>query len=172
MPRVKVSESLFAPLGGQQTQFRPASDQPVVLQNTHRMDALPGVIWRKGLMKAEYSLDLRLMKRKDMYKGEEARVLSRPRQRVTSRGGGGSPLLSVSLLQWVPQTQTRLFISRFGDAGSAVKDQWKKPFPAKFVLYLGVFQWERRVCSETAFTAKSPIFVQPILDHPSLCKIR
>lgn len=76
-PRVKVSGSLFTPLGGQQAAFppaSPASTQPVVLWNTYRPDTLAAVMRRKGLMKAEYSLDLRLMKGKDVYKGKEVKV--------------------------------------------------------------------------------------------------
>lgn len=115
MPRVKVSESLFTPLGGQQTQFPPASNQPVVLQNMHRLDALPGVIWRKGLMKAEYSLDLRLMKGKDMYKGEEARVpiqtqaesYQRRRWRITTPVRLSSPV-------GAPDPNTPLYIKVWG----------------------------------------------------------
>lgn len=108
--------------------FLQGLEAPMVLQDTYRWDILTGVVRRKGLMKAEYSLDLRLMKGKEVYQGKE---VLRIRQRVTGRGGGGWPLPSVSLLQRVPQTQTCLCYIKVWGCWQCSHRPMKKPFSSQ-----------------------------------------
>jgi len=86
-------------------------------------------------MKAEYFLDLRLMKGKEVYKGKEVRVpVQNQAESYQGRRWRVTTAVRLSSPAGAPDPNMPLYIKAWGCWQCSHRPMKKKPFPAKFVL--------------------------------------